>query len=66
MVYHFLIKETSTTCANKSTGIGVKNENMSDQQLAKELQKPFINKFKKRKVQSPLIDSIWGAELSDI
>ena len=66
MVYNFLIKETSTTCANKFTCIGIKNENMSDQQLAKELQKPFINKFKKRKVQSPFIDNIWDAELSDI
>ena len=66
MVYNFLIKETSTTCANKFTGIGIKNENMSDQQLAKESQKPFINKFKKRKVQLPFIDNIWVAELSDI
>ena len=32
---------------------------MSDQQLAEELNKSIIRKFKKRKVQSP-IDNIWG------
>ena len=32
---------------------------MSDQQLAEELNKSSIIKFKKRKVQSP-IDNIWG------
>ena len=35
-------------------------ENMSDQQLAEELNKLIIRKFKKRKVESPVIDNIWG------
>ena len=35
-------------------------ENMSDQQLAEELNKLIIRKFKKRKVESPFIDNIWG------
>ena len=34
----------------KTSGSGIKNENMSDQQLAEELHKPAIRKFKKRKV----------------
>ena len=39
---------------------------MPDQLLAKELHNPIIKKFKKRKVQSPFIDNIWGADLSDM
>ena len=35
---------------------------MSDQQLAEELHKPFIRKFNKRKVESPFIDNILGAD----
>ena len=39
---------------------------MSDQQLAEELHKPIIRKFNKRKVQSPFIDYILGADISDM
>ena len=42
MVYKFFDKTIS--------GSGIKNENMSDQQLAEELHKPIIRKFKKRKL----------------
>ena len=58
MVYKFFDKKTS--------GSGIKNENMSDQQLAEELHKPIIRKFNKRKVHSPFIDNIWGADLADM
>ena len=34
----------------KTSGSSMKNENMSDQQLAEELHKPIIKKLKKRKV----------------
>ena len=34
--------------------------------MAEELHKPFIRKFNKRKVQSPFIDNIWGADLADM
>ena len=47
-------------------GSGIKNENMSDQQLAEELYKPIIRNFGKRKVHSPFIDKIWGADLADM
>ena len=57
MVYTFLEKKTSVS--------GIRNENMSDQQLAEELLKPIIRKFNKRKVQSPFIDNVWGADLAD-
>ena len=53
MVYKFFDKKTS--------GSGIKNENTSDQQLAEELHKPII-----KKLQSPFIDNIWGADLADM
>ena len=71
----FLIKKTSATRAqsetlatrNKFAGSGIKNENMSDQQLAEEeLHKPIIREFKNRKVHSTFIDNIWGADLADM
>ena len=52
---NFLIKKTS--------GGTVENENISNKELAEELPKPVIKKFKNRKVQSPFIDNIWGADL---
>ena len=51
---------------NKTSGSGIKNENMSDQQLAEELHKPVITKFGNRKVHSLFIDNIWGAGLADM
>ena len=47
-------------------GNGIKNENISNKELVEESQKPIIRKFKKRKVHSPFIDNIWGADLSDM
>ena len=49
-----------------TSGSGIKNENMSDQQLAEELYKPIIRNFGKRKVHSPFIGKIWGADLADM
>ena len=48
----------------KSTGSGVKST--PNQQLADELHKPIIKKFKRRKVYSSFKDNIWGANLADI
>ena len=39
---------------------------MSNQQLADELHKPIIKKFKRRKVYSSFEDNIWGADLADM
>ena len=58
MVYKFFDKKTS--------GSGIKNENISNNQLAEELHKPIIRKFNKRKVHSAFIDNIWGADLADM
>ena len=47
-----------------------KKKNISNKELAKELQKfirnKIIRKFKKRKVHSSFIDNIWGADLADM
>ena len=56
MVYKFFDK--------KSKGSGITNE--SNYQLANELHKPIIRKFKKRKVFSSFRDNIWGVDLADM
>ena len=56
MVYKFFDK--------KSKGSGITNE--SNYQLANELHKPIIKKFKKRKVYSSFKDNIWGVDLADM
>ena len=48
----------------KSRGSDVINE--SNYQLANELHKPIIKKFKKRKVYSSFRDNIWGVDLADV
>ena len=74
MVYKFFDK--------KSTGSGIVNNNNNNNnnnnknnknndtkqnlQLAEELHKPIIKKFKKRKVYSRFRDSIWGTDLADM
>ena len=70
MVYNFLDKKTSTTHAQSETltkrkkiaGNGIKNVNISN----KELHKQIIKKFKKQKVYSSFIGNIWGADLADM
>ena len=56
MVYKFFDKTFS--------GSGIKNENISNKELAEELHKPNIRKFNNRKVHSRFIDNIWGADLA--
>ena len=56
MVYKFFDK--------KSSGSGITNK--SNYQLANELHKPIIKKFKKRKVYSSFKDNIWGVDLADM
>ena len=56
MVYKFFDK--------KSIGSGTKS--MSNQQLADELHKPIVIKFKRHKVYSFFKGNIWGADLADM
>ena len=48
----------------KSKGSGIVNE--PNYQLAKELHKPIIRKFKKRKLYSSFRNNIWGVDLADV
>ena len=50
----------------KNSGSDIKNENISNKELAEELHKPIIRKFNKIKVHSPFIDNIWGIDLADM
>ena len=66
MFYYFFDKK-STSLTNKSvSGSGVNIPLEFNEQLAKELHKPIIRKFKKRKVYSGFKDNIWGADLADM
>ena len=58
MIYIFFDKKTSSRT--------VKNEIISNKELAEELHNSIIRKFKKRKLHSPFIDNIWGADLIDM
>ena len=61
---NFSIKR-SVSLADKSTkGSGVAM--LQNEQLAEELHKPVIRKFKKRRVYSSFINIIWGAGLADM
>ena len=51
---HFLIKKNAN------------NDIKHNLQLSKELHKPIIRKFKKRKIYSGFRDNIWGADLADM
>ena len=50
----------------KTVGGAVKNENMSNQEVAEELHNIIIREFQKRKVYSSFIDNIWGPDLFDM
>ena len=50
----------------KTSGSGIKNENISNKELVKKLHKRTITKFNKRKARSPFIDNIWEADLADL
>ena len=67
MVYKFFDKKSASLPDKSVSGSGVANNNIKQNlQLAKELHKPIIRKFKKRKVYSGFKDNIWGADLADM
>ena len=43
-----------------------KNENISNIELAEESQNQLLTNRKKKKVYSPFIDNIWGADPADM
>ena len=62
MVFKCLDKKSALL--DKSKGRGIINE--PNYQLANELHKPMIRKFKKRKIYSLFRDNIWGVGLADM
>ena len=67
MVYKFFDKKSATLVDTSTKGSGVNTRPApQNQQLAEELHKPIIRKFKKRKVYSAFKDNIWGADLADM
>ena len=72
VVYKFFDKKFASlnkksASLNKLSGSGAnKFANEPNYQLANELHKPIIRKFKKRKVCSSFRDNIWGVDLADM
>ena len=64
MVYKFFDSKVASP-DKKSEGSGAKITPQNEQ-LADELHKIIIRKFKKRKVYSTFKDNIWGADLADM
>ena len=69
MVYKFFDSKIASP-DKKSVGSGGKHVNTKitpqNEQLAEELHKTIIRKFKKRKAYSAFKDNIWGADLADM
>ena len=49
-----------------TSGETVKNENICKKEVAEELHKPIIKKFKERKVQSGFTSNNWDDDLADM
>ena len=60
MIYKFFDKISKGSCLRENQGNFLQNS-----QLANELHKPIIGKFKKRKVYSSFKNNIWGVDLAD-
>ena len=66
-VYKFFEKKKSALLSDESvSGSGVNIEIKPSKQLAEELHKPIIRKFKKRTVYSGCKDNIWWADLANM
>ena len=69
MVYKFFDSKVASP-NKKSVGSSAKRVNTKiipqNEQLAEELHKTIIRKFKKRKVYSTFKDNIWGVDLADM
>ena len=65
MTYKFFDKKPASLANKSASGGTVKNEIISNQELAKESLKQ-VEKLEKRKVQSSFIDNIHGIDLPDM
>ena len=60
---HLILLKIQNMMEYFSSGINI--ENNSNKELAEKLHRPIIRKFNKRKVHSPFIDNVSGADLAD-
>ena len=58
-----LTRSGTLATRNKSA---IKNETLHNKELAEQVHNQIIRKFEKRKVHSPFIDNICGADLADM
>ena len=65
IVYEFFDKKTASLTDKSALGSGIKSV-PQNQQLAEELHKPSITKFKKRKLYSSFKDNTWDAGVADM
>ena len=65
MVYKLFDKKTASLTDESAVGSGIKSM-FQNEQLAEELHKPIIIKFKKAKVYSAFKDNIWISDLADM
>ena len=61
-----LLQRSVDSPIKNTFGGTIKNENMSNKELAEEIHKPVIRKFNKRKVHSSYMDNIQDADLGDM
>ena len=66
MVYKCFHKKSASVPNKSVSGSGINLKVEPREQLAEELRKPIIRKFKKRTVYSGSKDKIWGADLADM
>ena len=66
MIYKFFDKISASLTDKSVSGSGVNIPLNFNEQLAKELHKQIIKKFKKRKVYSGFKDNTWGTDLADM
>ena len=66
MVYELFGSKVGSSADKSSSRGAVKSEIVQNKELAKELHKPYITKFEKRKVHSSFMDNTWSAGLVDM
>ena len=66
MIYKSFDTKTSSSGIAELPNKSVIKSTPQNEQLAEELHKPIVKKFKKRKMYSAFKDNVWGADLADM
>ena len=65
MIYKFFDKRTKCSAATLANKSAIKSIPQNEE-LAEEIHKPIIRKFKKREKYSAFKENIWAADLADM